>query len=94
MKLEPKYFIPGNSREKVGKETPPDTFIMDNLETLLATTVEKARGNSSGDIVERFNKPRVLTLFGHPEYSLDGSGTLIAVSGPHEEFSTVILVYS
>ena len=29
----PKCFLPGNSKEKVGKEPLPDAFIMDNLET-------------------------------------------------------------
>ena len=60
---------------------------MDNLEPLLATTVDKDRGNASGAIVERFIKPIASTIFGHPAYLLDGRGFLIAVSGPHEEFS-------
>ena len=55
------------------------------LEKLLATTVDKACGNASGSIVERFIKPRASTIFGHPEYSLDGPGPLITVSVPHEE---------
>ena len=40
------------------KEPPPDALIIDNLGTLLATTVNKARGNASGAIVERFVKLR------------------------------------
>ena len=48
--------------------------------------MDKAQGNSSGGIVEIFIKPRASTIFGHPEYSLDGPGLSIAVLGPHEEF--------
>ena len=59
---------------------------MDNFETSLATTVDKARGNSSGAIVDRFIKHRTSTIFGHPLYSMDGSGPSMAVSGQHEEF--------
>ena len=72
----PLVVLPGHRREKVGKEPPhpPYALIMDNLETPLATTVYKARGNASGDIVERFIKPGSSTIFGHPEYSLDGPG--------------------
>ena len=58
-------FLPGNSKEKVGKETPTDTLIMDNLETSLATIVDKAHGNTGGSIVERFIKPIASTIFGH-----------------------------
>ena len=36
--------------------------------------------------MDRFVKPRELTILGHPEYSLDGPVTLIAVSDPHAEF--------
>ena len=39
-----KIFLTGNRKEKVGKEKPLDALIMDNLETLLATIVDKARG--------------------------------------------------
>ena len=66
---------------------------MDNLETYLAITVYKARGNTSGAILERLIKPRESEMFVHPVYSLDGPVTLILVSGPHEEFSIVILIY-
>ena len=59
---------------------------MDNLETYLAATVYKARGNESGDIVERFFKTIASTIFVHPEYLMDGPGPLIAVSVPHYEF--------
>ena len=59
---------------------------MDNLEASLATTVDKARGNASGSIVERFIKPRASTIFGHPVYSLDGPGPSMEVLGTHEEF--------
>ena len=52
------FVLPGNSKDKVGKETPPDAFIMDNLETLLATIVDKSHGNTSGAIVNRLIKPR------------------------------------
>ena len=59
---------------------------MDNFKTSIATTVDKTRGNTSGLIVERFIKPRLSTIFGHPVYSLDVPGPSIAVSGPHEDF--------
>ena len=59
---------------------------MDNLETSLATTVDKSRGNTSGSIVESFIKPRASKMFGHPVYLLDEPGPSISVSGPHEEF--------
>ena len=59
---------------------------MDNLETLLATTVDKDCGNTSGVTVEMFIKPRASKFFGHPLYSQDWSGPSIAVSVPHEEF--------
>ena len=44
--LGQKVFLPGNSKKKVGKETPPDALLMDNLETYLATTVYKTRWNT------------------------------------------------
>ena len=49
--LAPKFVLLGNSKEKVGKETPPDELIMDNLEILLVTTVDKYNGNAGGAIV-------------------------------------------
>ena len=58
MKPEPNFILTGKIKEKVGKETTSDALIMDNLETYLATTVDKARGNASGAIVERFIKFR------------------------------------
>ena len=51
MKPAPIFSLPGHRREKTEMETPPDTMIMDNLETSLATTVDKGRGNKSGAIV-------------------------------------------
>ena len=59
---------------------------MNNLETLLTTTVDKVSSNAIGSIVGRFVKPRAPTIFGHSAYFLDGPG-------PHEEFSTFLLVY-
>ena len=59
---------------------------MDNLETSLATTVDKYCVNIGGAIVERFIKPRESTMFSHLVYSLDGSGPSVAISGPHEDF--------
>ena len=56
---------------------------MDNFETPLATTVDKARGNTSGDIVERFIKPRASSIFEHQLYLMDGPGPSIAVSVPY-----------
>ena len=86
MKSATKFILPEHSKKNVGKETPPDLFIMDNLETLLAITVDNACGNTSGSIVERFIKPRASTIFERPVYSMDGPETSIAVSGPHEAF--------
>ena len=84
MKPEPIFLYPRAHKEKFGKETPSYALIMDNLETLLATTVYKACGNVSGAIVERFIKPTASIRFVHPVYSLDGPGPLMLVSGPHE----------
>ena len=86
MKPAPKFVLPWHSKDITGKEPPPDALIMDNLETLLATTVDKSRGNTSVSIVERFIKPRESTIFGHPVYSLDGPGSSMAVLGTHEGF--------
>ena len=86
MKPKPFFFLPGHRKEKTGKEPPTYALFMDNLETLLATTVDKASGNTRGSIVESFIKPIVSTIFGHPVYSLDGPGPSVEVSGPHEEF--------
>ena len=66
MKQAQKTFPPGHIKQKVVKETPTDALIMDNLETLLATTVDKSCGNTSGAIVNMFIKPRASTMFGHP----------------------------
>ena len=81
-----KIFLTGNRKEKVEKEKPLDALIMDNLETLLATIVDKACGKAGGSVVESFIKPIASTIFGHPVYSLDGPGPSVEVSGPHEEF--------
>ena len=51
MKPETKFVLPGNIKEKFGKENPPDSLIIDNLETSLYTTAYKPCGNASGDIV-------------------------------------------
>ena len=61
-------------------------MIVDNLETLLVTTVDKDCGNTSGAIVESFIKPRASTIFFHPLYLLDEPGSSMTVSGTHEEF--------
>ena len=74
MKTAPKFVPTGHRKEKVGKETPLDALIMNNLKTSLATTVNKARGNTSGAIVERFIKPRASTMSEHLLYSLDVPG--------------------
>ena len=52
---------------------------MYNLEKFLDTTVDKASGNTGGDIVDRFIKTIASTMFGHPVYFLDGTGTLLAI---------------
>ena len=57
MNPSPKFLLPGHSKEKTGKEPTTEAFIMDKLETSLATKVDKARGNTSGAISERFIKP-------------------------------------
>ena len=51
MKQAQKLFPPGHIKQKVVKETPTDALIMDNLETLLATIVYKACGNTSVSIL-------------------------------------------
>ena len=56
MKTAPKFTLPGHSKEKLGRTPPPDALIMDDLEKLLSTTVDKACGNSSGSLVEMFIK--------------------------------------
>ena len=85
MNPAPKFVLPGHSKEKILKKTPLDALIMYNLENSLATTVEKALGNTSVAIVERFIKTRSSKMFVHPVYSLEGTGPSIAVPGPHEE---------
>ena len=45
------FFLPGKNKKKVGKEPPPNMLIKDNLEKLLAKTVDKARENASGAIL-------------------------------------------
>ena len=82
-----KKILPGSSNEKVGKEMPPYALLLDNLEILLATTMDKAHGNTSGSLVESFIKPRASTIFGPLAYSLDGPRPSIEFSGPHEDFS-------
>ena len=69
---------------------PPEVMIMDNLETLLATTVDKDHINTSGAVVKRFIKSRASTMFGNPSYFLDVPGSYITVQVPHEDFSTVL----
>ena len=91
--LAPKCVLPGNSKEKVGKEMPSDVLVMNNLETSSENTGDKAHRNANGSIVETFIKYTASMIFGHPEYSLDVPGRSNAVSGLHEDFSTVILVY-
>ena len=66
---------------------------MDNMEISFLTKLDKARGNENGSILERFIESRASTIFVHPSYYMDGPGPSISVSGPHEDFSTVILGY-
>ena len=77
--------LPGNSKEKVGKEINPDALLMDTLETSFTTTVDKASGNTGGEIVERFMKYIASESFGHPLYFLDETGPYISTSGSHED---------
>ena len=84
--MKPAQNVLGIAKRKLGRNPPPYVLIMDNLETSLDTTWDKARGNTSGDIVERLIKPRVSKIFGHPVYSLDGPGPSMEVSGTHEDF--------
>ena len=58
MNPAPKFVLLVHSKEKVWKETPLDLLIVDNLKIFLTTIVDKARGNTSGAIVERFIKLR------------------------------------
>ena len=85
MKTAPKLVSPGHRKEKFGKENPPDALIMDNLETLLKTTVDKVCGNTNGAVVDRFIKSREPTMFVHPVYFLDRPGRSIDVPDPHEK---------
>ena len=62
---------------------------MNNMEKLLATTVDKVCWNTSGFIVDRFIKPIESTMFGHLVYLVDGPGMLIEIAGPHEEFFNI-----
>ena len=41
MKPAPKFVLPRQIKDKGGKEITPDALVMDNLETLLSTTVDK-----------------------------------------------------
>ena len=83
MKPAPKNISPRAQQREIWGKNSPDALIIDQLERLLATTVDKARGNTSGFIVDSFIKPRAYTMFGHPVYSLNGTGPSFAVSGPH-----------
>ena len=87
MKPTPKKLSPRAQKRENLEGNPPIFFILDNLETSLATTVYKALDNTSGSIVERFIKTRSSKIFCHPVYSLNGPGPSMAVSGPHKEFS-------
>ena len=86
VKLTPTLVLPGNNKVKVGQEIPPCVLIMYNLDSILATKVDKDFVNASGSIVERFIKPRVSKMFFCLEYYIYGTGPLIALSGPHEAF--------
>ena len=86
VKRAPILVNPGNNEGNFGQEPPLDALIMDNLETSLETTVDKARGTSNEAIVERFIKHRASTIFVHLTYSLDGPGPPNAVSVTHENF--------
>ena len=89
MNLAPTLFLPGYRKEKIEKKPTPDMLIMDNLEILMATTVDKTRGKKIGAIVDRFIKPKASTIFIHPVYPLYEPGKSMGVSGPHEEFSNI-----
>ena len=84
--LAQKVVLQGNSKDKVGKEMTPDALLMDNSEYLLTTTLDKALRNICRSVVDLFIKTRVLTMFGHPIYFMDGPDPSIAISGPHEGF--------
>ena len=62
---EPALVIPGNNKREGMQWKNPDALIMGNLETSLANTVNKARGNASVAIVERFIKTTESTMFAH-----------------------------
>ena len=90
---KPPLMIPGKLSCKSGQENPTDALIMDNLEISLATPVYRDSWNKSVDIVEILIKPKSSKHFGYPKYSMYEPGPTIAVSGPHEEFLTVLSGY-
>ena len=79
--LAPKFV-----RRKLGRKSLQMYFIWITSKTLLATTVDEARGNTGGFIVYRFVKSRASIMFGHPVYFLYWTGPSIEFSGPHEDF--------
>ena len=52
----PKCFSQGKLKIRLDRNPPPYALIMDNLETLLETTVYNYSGNAIGDIVDRLIK--------------------------------------
>ena len=79
-------FLPRKRKYRFGKLPPQDSLIMDNFQTLFATTVDKTRDNTSGAIILRFIKSISPTMFGHHVYFLNSTGPSIAISGPYAEF--------
>ena len=61
---EPIVVLLGERWWKGRKDNPPDSFIINNLETSLDTPVDRDLSNTSGSIVEIFIKPRASTFLG------------------------------
>ena len=91
--LAPTFFLPWNIKYKVGKEIPPDTLLMDNLETSLITTVDKARGNTGRAILERLIKSRASKIFFTWYMFWMGQSNQLKFQGHMRSFSMVLSEY-
>ena len=64
VKLEPTFMLPKELLVGVGQVKTPDLLIMDNLDTSLATKVNKSYSNSIGPIVDTVIKLISSTISG------------------------------
>ena len=64
--LETTTFLPGNSKEKVGKEIPPICVAHGLLGNIIGRHSVQGLWEHIQSILERFIKPRASTIFGHP----------------------------